>query len=142
MALGDVDRDGHPDLVCGNEGQNRLYLNLLRHLDAPLPLRVGQTYTLDAYMRYGPVSQGDFALPAVSFAPASVPSPFGTIGIGQPWIALPLILIPQPAGVGSLTLSIVNDPGLIGTAIYSQALLVPSPFPATLSNVVSDVLGQ
>ena len=39
-----------------------------------------------------------------------------------------------------LNIAIVNDPGLLGLAIYSQALLVPYPHQEKLSNVVSDVL--
>ena len=57
-------------------------------------------------------------------------------------MALPLIQIPQPAGVGSLQITIVNDPGLLGLNIYSQALMVPYPFQARLSNVMPDVLIQ
>ena len=37
-------------------------------------------------------------------------------------------------------MTIVNDPGLVGLSIYSQALLVPYPHQERLSNVVSDVL--
>ena len=41
-----------------------------------------ETYTLDAYLGYGPSSTGDVALPFLWLAPASLPlPPLGTIGI-------------------------------------------------------------
>jgi hypothetical protein len=35
-----------------------------------------------------------------------------------------------------------NDPGLINVSIYSQALIVPYPFQAHLTNVMPDVIVQ
>ena len=141
--LGDVDRDDDLDLVFDNDGpSNRLYFNLQRQLHAPVDLRIGTTYSLDVYLRNGPPSRNDFALPYVSFAPASIPLPgWGTLGIDPAQaVALPVIQIPQPAGVGSLRLPVANDPRLVGLKIYVQALLVPQPFQARLSNAVRDVV--
>src|SRR5262249_50290020 len=67
VAIGDVDEDGDVDLLFGNWGQqNSLYLNLQRQLDAPIPLRVGHAYQLDAYARYGPGGTMTVALPFLS----------------------------------------------------------------------------
>ena len=146
LALGDVDGDGDLDVVFGNwpgpSPSDRLDFNLQRQIDAPQAPRIGQTYSLDAYARYGQPSLVDIAVPYLSLATASIPlPPFGTLGIDPTqMLALPPILIPQPAGVGSVSVAVPNDPGLIGLPIYMQALLVPYPLPARLSNVVSDVV--
>lgn len=67
--------------------------------------------------------------------------PFGTLGLDpSSMVALPLITIPQPAGVGSLHLAIPNRPDYVGIPLHSQALLVQYPLTATLSNVVLDVV--
>ncbi len=135
------------DLVFGNwflgaPGQNRLYVNLLRQLDAPFLLRVGHSYRLDAYARYGPASLVDVALPFVSCATARIPlPPLGTVGLDPSCtVALPAFVIPQPAGVASVSVVVPNNPSLVGVAIYAQALLVQFPVQNRLTNVTADVI--
>ncbi len=142
VALGDVDVDGDLDMVFGNDGQNRLYLNLLRQLDAPTLARIGRTYTLEAYARYGPPSLTDVALPFLSPGTTSIPlPPLGTFRL-DPTALLPLpsFVIPQPAGVGSISFTVPNVPALVGVPVYAQALLVPYPFQAWLTNLTADVI--
>jgi predicted nucleotidyltransferase len=146
VALGDVDVDGDLDIVCGNfdfggHRQNRLYLNIQRQLHAPSAPQIGQPYTLDAYMRYGPPGAVNIAAIYLSTAPASIASPFGTIGldIAAAVPFLPLI-IPQPAGVGSVGFTVPNVLSLVGQPIYCQSVLVAYPFDLRLSNVVADVI--
>lgn len=142
VLLGDVDGDADLDLVGAGYPQDRLDVNLQRQLHAPTAPRIGQTFTLDAYLRYGPPSPLTFALPYVSFAPASIPAPpFGTLGI-DPALAAALtpITITQPAGVGSISITVPSQSGLIGIPIFAQALMVPYPFQPRLSNVVHDVV--
>ena len=148
LAIGDVDNDRDLDLVIAGvdwldgSHQTELHLNLLRQLDAPAALRASATYSLDAYLRHGPSSLATFALPYLSFAPASILlEPFGTIGIEPSLaIALPFVAIPQPDGKGTLDLTIPGNPALVDQQIYAQALLVPYPLPERLSNVVVDVV--
>lgn len=149
VAMGDLDNDADVDIVFApdwapNIGpQHRVWFNLRHQLHAETPPQIGQTYTLDAYARHGQPSAVDIALPYVSLAPASISlPPFGTIGIDPSQaIALPPFVIPQPLGRGSASLAVPGTPSLVGTQLYSQALLVPFPIPAErLSNVVHDVV--
>lgn len=142
LALGDVDGDGDLDMVFSAWGQDRLYQNLLRQLDAPFVLHVGRTYQLDVYSRYGSATQLEIAYPYFSTATAHISlPPFGTVGIDpNQMLALPPFVVPQPAGVGSLSFPVPNVPALAGIAIHTQALLQPYPGPLRLTNVVTDVI--
>jgi hypothetical protein len=136
LAAGDVDHDGDPDLVTAG----RLYTNLLRQLHAPSAPQVGQPYLLDAYSRYGPPAVFDVAVVVLSTNRVSVPvSPFGLLGV-EPMLQLPAVVIPQPAGVGTVAWTPPNVPGMVGMPLYSQALVVPWPFDARLTNVVGGVV--
>ncbi len=146
-AFADLDGDLDLDLVAGAfpawpsfSGQNRLFTNLRRQLAAPLPFQIGQTWTLEAHLRHGQTTATDFALPALSLATGAVAvPPFGLVGIDpNTAVTLPLIAIPQPLGTGSLNLQVPVIPGLIGTPIYAQALLISNALPPRFSNVVAD----
>jgi hypothetical protein len=140
VALGDVAGDGDLDMVIGNYGQNRLYTNLQRQLDAPHLLRPGQPYTLDVYSRYGPPSLFDVALPYLSTTRVSIPiPPLGILGI-NPMAPLPQVHILQPAGVGTVTLTVPNNPALAGIEILAQALILHSPFDPRFTNVTADMI--
>ncbi len=86
----------------------------------------------------------DVALPFISLATAQIPlPPLGTLGLDPTrMLALPTFVIPQPAGVGSVSVAGPNNPGLVGASIYAQALLLPYPFQARLTNVTADVVIQ
>jgi hypothetical protein len=146
VALGDIDRDGDLDVFLGNSlgRRNRLYLNLHRQLDAPYVLHAGRNYQLDVYSRYGPTTTAEIAFPFASTGAANIPiPPFGTLGIDPTlMIALPPIVVAQPAGIGSLTLPIPNLPIISGITIYTQALLSQQPVQDRLTNVVGDALLQ
>ncbi len=105
-------------------------------------LRIGRPYTLEAYARYGPPSAVDIALPFLSRGRASILlPPFGTFGLDPTqMLALPPLIIPRPAGVGAVSFAVPNVPGLAGISIYAQALLLPHPFQARLTNVTADVI--
>ncbi len=140
VATGDLDGDGDTDLVYGSDTSSRVYFNLLRQLDTPFLLTVGMSYRVDVYSRASPVGPADVGYPLLSPATASVPlPPFGTLGLDPSRVvALPPVVIPQPAGVGSLSLPVPSATALVGAAVYGQALVVRSSGPARLTNVTGD----
>lgn len=120
---------------------HRLHLNLLRQLDSPFLLRPGLPWQLDVYARYGPPRWVDVALPFVSLAPTHVPlGVFGTVGIDPTvMVALSPLVIPQPAGVGTLSVPTPNLPALAGIALHAQAILIQHPTQDRLTNALTDV---
>ena len=142
IEVADVDGDGDADVIGGVWGGLQVHRNLLRQLDAPAAPVVGQSYQLDVYARYGVPRLFDVALPYVSFASASIVLPnLGTVGIDLAQAApLPLMLIPQPAGVASTAVAIPNNPVLVGVELYAQALHVPYPLPPRLMNVTFGIV--
>ena len=140
VAPGDVDGDGDPDLVFGSHGQNRLYFNLLRQLATSFMVIPGREYRLEAYARYGVPRAVDAVLPFVSTATARIPlPPLGTLGLDPTlMIALPPFVIPQPAGMNSVSVVLPDDPNLVGVTIYAQALLVQHPVHSLLTNLTAD----
>ncbi len=73
---------------------------------------------------------------------ASVPlPPLGTLRLDpNALLPLPSFVIPQPAGVGSISFTVPNVPALVGAPVYTQALLVQDPFQAWLTNATADVI--
>ncbi len=84
----------------------------------------------------------DVALPAVSCARARIAlPPLGTLGLDPSCtVPLPAFVIPQPAGVGSVSVVVPNNPSLVGIVIYAQALLFQNLVPYRLTNVTKDVI--
>ena len=122
--------------------QNRLYVNLVRQLDTPSLLRVGSTFTFEAYARYGSGPTVNSSIPFVSLAPAAISlAPLGKDGIDPTqMIALQALPIPQPAGMGSVGFAVPNAPTLVGVSIYAQALLLGSAGVDRLTSVTVDTL--
>jgi hypothetical protein len=58
----------------------------------------------------------------------------GSLGI-SPILSLPSIVIPANTGMGSLKISLPNDPKLSNVKFYLQSLVVPIGTPAGLSNL-------
>ena len=83
----------------------------------------------------------DVAVPFLSTGTASIPlPPWGTLGLNPAqMMPLPPFVIPQPAGVKSVSFMVPNRPSLVGVKFYAQALLIQYPA-AYLTNVTADVV--
>ena len=136
VLAGDADGDGDLDLF-GAEG---LFVNRSHQLHAPLLLRPGYDWLVEAFASFAPAGTTDIALPWLSTTRMAIPvPPLGTLGI-VPQVALPAMVVPQPAGVTSSTWPVPNAPALVGVSIYVQALQLSLPGAVRLSNVVADTL--
>jgi hypothetical protein len=141
VALGDLDGDGDLDLLTARQSpQDRLYLNELRQLDTPFLTIPGRDYVLEAYARYGVWRVVDVAIPWLSPGTSRTPvPPLGIFGLDPSLVVpLPAFIIPQPAGVQSLSIPVPGVPSLIGARVYAQVLLVQYPAQERLTSVTGD----
>ena len=140
VAAGDVDGDGDSDVILA--GRRELLSNLLRQVDVPARPRLGQSYTIDAYLRYGPASSLDIAVPFVATGTASTPlPPLGTLKLDPARMAaLPPFVVPQPAGTASVSVTVPNAAALAGVSLHAQVVLWQQPFAPRLSNATADVI--
>jgi hypothetical protein len=138
VAALDADGDGDGDLdLFGARG---LLVNRLRQLHAPLLLRPGYDWRIDAYARFASNGTTDVFVPWLSLTRTAIPVPgLGTLGI-VPHAPLPALVVPQPAGVASATWPVPNTPTLVGLTLHVQAVQLSFPGGLRLSSVVSDTL--
>ena len=62
---------------------------------------------------------------------------------GLTWaVGIPFKQKVYPAGVSMVSYAVPAVPSLVGGSVYAQALIVPYPYQAGLSNLVADVLVQ
>jgi len=82
-----------------------------------------EQYGLDVYSRHDAPGTGGLALPFCAAARANVPMPgIGTLVVPPgPALALPLLAVPQPLGLASLSFPVPQIPALTGLTLHAQA---------------------
>ena len=123
VAFGDVDGDGDLDALIGNIGDNRLLMNLTRHLAWRGIPRLGKPLALDAW---GPPSS-PWTL-AFSLAAANIPlAPLGTLRLDPTTLHPTLAGTLDAQGRGSATYAVPANAALLGIPVYWQALVGSPP---------------
>jgi hypothetical protein len=81
LAAADVDGDGDSDLVSIGYYEPVLFLNLTVQVWAPHAAVSGSMYSIDIHARPADAPGGVKVAPMVALAPASIPGPWGTLGL-------------------------------------------------------------
>jgi hypothetical protein len=135
----DVDDDRDLDYVTYD---GRVYVNLLRQVDAPLDAVRGQTYGIDLHVRPGFLATPALVAPVLGFADAILP--IGSLGtlrlLPGTAVVLPMQILPSPTGRVQVSHRIPALNALRGLALHHQALVVDPVLPPRLSNAVVDLV--
>ncbi len=154
VALADLDQDGDPDLITGNAlrwcggvgcsfpepGPSHVFFNRAGHLRTPLLPRLGSGYDLEIHALADAPSTLLFALPFLSSGTSHTPIPgLGLLRLDpQALLPLPVVPVPQPAGVVTTTVPVPNDLALVGAEVFGQSVLVGWANRSRLTNRVRD----
>ncbi len=147
LAFLDVDRDRDYDLVTANKlGQaDRLQLCLSRHLDLPLPLRVGRSFTIELFAAEPtPAMRGLVWVAAFSSPPLDF-QPIGTILIDLGNAAIVSeTSVPASTGKVVTSLRLPNNPVLIGSQVFFQAYIYDfsALMDSRLTGMLAPVIGS
>lgn len=146
LAIGDLDRDGDPDMVEAVLGEPcHVYYNLHRHHAVPDPADAGGRYRCELSYHPGYLAQPVLAALFFSTAEVDVPLPgIGVLGIDpNAAITVGTFVMPAPQGVHDFDLFVPPLPSLQGVAFWSQAVFVDGTLPGSplrLSGALVDVV--
>jgi hypothetical protein len=128
FAAGDI--DGDVDL------EFPLIANMLRQIQAPVPMVRGSTYVLEVFRRPGSV--GAVAIFGALDA-GSQRLPFGDLRLDPATAVTLAVRFGMPSQMG-LPLQIPNNPALVGTALHYQAIVEDPLVGLVLTNAIREVL--
>lgn len=128
----DLDGDGDLDLYLGantfglGPGQDRVFINRHVHVEVTGAVQISGSLTLECASRTGYGTGVDLALVVVGAeATAAVPTPFGRVHVDPTGsVPLPVVSLPSPRGLGTLTVPVPSSPALVGLELVAQALIV------------------
>ena len=117
-----------------------VFFNRLGHLRAPVLPRLGNGYDLEIHALADAPTTSLFALPFLSSGTSHTPIPgLGTLRLDpQALLPLPVVQVPQPAGVVTTTVPVPNDLSLVGAEVFGQSVLVGWANRMRLTNRVRD----
>ncbi len=132
VAVGDLDGDGDPDILIGNQEQSRVLFELGPQLAWGAVPRIGKLTTFDLY-----ADPNDGWLLALSLGTGSLPLPGGELLIDPSSFLIAGSGLLDGNGRGSISFPVVASPVLIGFTIYWQAAFGPG---SELSNLEATTL--
>lgn len=127
-AIADYDGDGDLEFP--------LNANMLRQIQAPVPMVRGSTYVLEVFRRPGSV--GAVAIFGALDA-GSQRLPFGDLRLDPATAVTLAVRFGMPSQMG-LPLQIPNNPALVGTALHYQAIVEDPLVGLVLTNAIREVL--
>ncbi|MEM7203540.1 MAG: VCBS repeat-containing protein [Planctomycetota bacterium] len=150
VAFADIDDDGDLDLVLGNQwtgttqNRSRVYANLHRQTHAFAAPRIGSPWAVDLFSQPGYGTATDLGFTIIGSARGATPlgvlgvlqiDPAGSAAVG------PVLLLP-PEGRATLAFDLPTNPGLIGTSLLAQSLVVSTTGTARLTNLAATTIGR
>ena len=128
---------GHPFV-------DEIHTNLHRQLRAPLLAVLGRDYELEVHAEpgYGTTLMATKVYLSFSLLPAplSISPLVGKLYIAPPYVSPPAVAIPLAQGSAVIGFVLPSDPALLGTTLFTQAVLTGSGTGFQLTGYVKDTV--